>query len=179
MLDEARARMGGAASEGGFDFAAGHLDFALYTAFHILDGRREIADECIPLWQLVYHGYILSNASAETVNIMVKPALNRLKAYEFGSVPAVYYYSRFVGGSRQNWMGDDDMRCSTEEELKESVRRLKAELDAYAPYAPRQLAFMDSHRRLAKGVYETVYSDGWHTITDYNTGEIRQIAPQA
>ena len=178
MLDEARARMGGAASEGGFDFAAGHLDFALYTAFHILDGRREIADERIPLWQLVYHGYILSNASAETVNIMVKPALNRLKAYEFGSVPAVYYYSRFVGGSRQNWMGDDDMRCSTEEELKESVRRLKAELDAYAPFAPRQMAFMDSHRKLSDGVYETVYSDGWRTVADYNTNEVRLHQPE-
>ena len=178
MLDEARARMGGAASEGGFDFAAGHLDFALYTAFRILDGRAGIADERIPLWQLVYHGYILSNASAETVNTMVKPAVHRLKAYEFGSVPAVYYYSRFVGGERSNWMGESDMRCSTEEELRDSVRRLKAELDAYAPFAPRQLAFMDSHRKLSDGVYETVYSDGWRTVADYNTNEIRLIQPE-
>ena len=168
MFDLSRSHMGGSASEGGFDFTVGHLDYALYTCFHILKGQSVIADESIPLWQLVYHGYVLSNVSAETINTMVKAPAHRLKAYEYGAVPTVYYYSKFVGGNRSNWMGDDDMLCSTPEEMTDSVRRLKAELDAYAPYAAHQYATIENHRKLASGVYETTYSDGWRVYVNYN-----------
>ena len=168
ILAAAQERMGGSSSEGGIDFAAGCLDFALYIAFNIFDRRPPVADEPIPLWQLVYHGYILSNASAETVNSMVKPPKHWLKAFEYGSIPAVYYYSRFVGGERRNWMGDNDMRFSTPEELHESVRLLKEYLDRYEPYKARQLATMDNHERWADGVYCATYSDGWRVVVNYN-----------
>ena len=168
ILQSARKHMGGVASEGGMDFAAGLLDFALYISFNLFEGRPDVADEPIPLWQLVYHGYILNNASSETVNCMVKAPRHRLKAIEYGSIPAVYYYSRFVGGERKNWMGDADMRFATEAELKDSVMRLKAYLDANAPFADRQMHTMERHDKLANGVYSTTYSDGKRVLVNYN-----------
>lgn len=167
ILMDTKQRMGGVASEGGMDFAADLLDFALYISFNLLSGAPSIADEPIPLWQLVYHGYVLHNASAETVNCMVKPAQHRLKALEYGSIPAVYYYSRFVGGNRQNWMGDTDMRFSTDQELKNSVRLLKEYLKGYEPFVSRQLATMERHEQLTDQVYCTTYSDGFRVLVNY------------
>lgn len=169
ILNEARMRMGGASSEGAFDFCAETLDFALYVGFNVLDHHVPVADEPVPLWQIVYHGYILSNTSAETVNHMVKPARNRLKAYEYGSIPTIYYYSKFVTGNRKNWMGNDDMLFDTPERLKNSVALIKKELDEYREFAPRQLAFMEQHDKLAEGLYRVTYSDGWKVLFNYNT----------
>ena len=167
ILKRTRQEMGGIASEGGFDFAAENLDFSLYIAFNLLEGYPLVADEIIPLWQLVYHGYILSNPSAETVNFPVKEPDVRLKFYEYGGIPVIYFYSRFVGGAdRKNWMGDKDMTCATEEERVESVSRIKKMMEEYRPFAGRQLAFMERHDKLAEGVYQTTYSDGYRVIVN-------------
>lgn len=169
ILSETQQMIGGAASEGGFDFAAKNLDFALYIAFNLIDGMPDVADEVIPLWQLVYSGYILSNPSAETVNYMVKNPENRLRFYEFGGIPTLYFFSRFVGeNGMKNWMGDQDIYCATQEQRKKSVEQIKRMLEEYHPYARRRLAFMDEHRKIAPGVYESVYSDGYHVVVNYN-----------
>lgn len=52
---------GGVGSGGGYDFAMEELDFALYVAYNLLSNTPRLADEIIPLWQLVYNGYSLSN----------------------------------------------------------------------------------------------------------------------
>lgn len=168
ILKRAQEEFGGIASEGGFDFASENLDFALYIAYNLLSGYPVVADEIIPLWQLVYHGYILSNPSAETVNLPVKEVDNCLKFYEYGGIPVVYFYSRFVGeNGMKNWMGEQDMTCATQEERVESVRRLKRMMDDYEPFAKRQMAFMERHDKLKEGVYQITYSDGYRVIVNY------------
>lgn len=168
ILRQTQQEIGGIASEGGFDFAADNLDFSLYVAYNLLSGYPAAADEIIPLWQLVYHGYILSNPSAETVNYCIKGQDNRLRFYEFGGIPAVYYFSKFVGeNGMKNWMGEQDMLCDTVQRCTESVQKLKQMLDEYHPYAARQLAYMDRHDKLADGVYQTTYSDGYRVIVNY------------
>ena len=168
MLQQAREAIGGSGSEGAYDFAAQSLDFALYTVFNSITGMPALADQPIPLWQLVYHGYVLSNPSSETVNYMIKKPANRLRFYEYGGVPVAYYFTCFVGAnSVGDWMGSEDLYCDTEEHRRSSVQKLKAAMDEYHPFAPLQLAFMDDHRQLAEGVYETVYSDGHHTVVNY------------
>jgi hypothetical protein len=137
-------------------------------AYNLLSGKPKLADEMIPLWQIVYNGYVLSNPSAETVNYFLKSPDTRLRFYEFGGIPVVYFYSRFVTeGQRTNWMGQEDMRCATDAERKESARIIKTMLEEYHPIAQRRLAFMDAHHKLTDGVYETVYSDGWRTVVNY------------
>lgn len=170
ILAETQQAIGGVASEGGFDFAAGNLDFALYIAFNLIDGMPALADEAIPLWQMVYGGYILSNPSAETVNYTVKSPENRLKFYEFGGVPTFYFFSRFVGeNGMKNWMGDKDIYCATEQERRESVQQIKQVLEEYRPFAQRRLSFLNEHRKIGEGIYESIYGDGYHTVVNYNT----------
>ncbi len=161
ILTQTQQAIGGIASEGGYDFAAANLDFSLYIAYNLLSGAPDIAEEIIPLWQLVYHGYVLSNPSAETVNYTVKEPENRLRFFEFGGIPVLYFFSKFVGeNGMKNWMGDTDMYCATPQQRKESVRQMKRMLEDYKPFADLRLAHMDDHKKLAEGVYETTYSDG-------------------
>lgn len=168
MLQQARAAIGGAGSEGSYDFAAEGLDFALYTVFNTLEGKPDLADQPVPLWQLVYHGYILSNPSTETVNFMIKNNANRLKFYEYGGIPVLYYFTCFVGAnSVGDWMGSEDIYCDTDEHRCSSVAKIKTMMEEYRAFSPLQLAFMEDHRMLAEGVFETVYSDGHHTIVNY------------
>ena len=176
ILARARAQFGGAASEGGLDFAAANLDYALYVGFNLTQGLPPVADELIPLWQLVYHGYIFSNPWAETVNYVIKGPVNRLRFHEFGGMPTIYLNSRFVEDGK-NWMGDVDLHCATQAQQEESARQIKRELDDCAPLAGRQTAFMERHDKLAEGVYRTTYSDGWQVLVnlndhDYRDGEI-------
>ena len=175
ILARARARFGGAASEGGLDFAAANLDYALYVGFNLTQGLPPVADELIPLWQLVYHGYIFSNPWAETVNYVIKGPVNRLRFHEFGGMPTIYLNSRFVEDGK-NWMGDVDLHCATQAQQEESARQIKRELDDCAPLAGRQTAFMERHDKLAEGVYRTTYSDGWQVLVNLNDHDYRDGA---
>ena len=175
ILARARAQFGGAASEGGLDFAAANLDYALYVGFNLTQGLPPVADELIPLWQLVYHGYIFSNPWAETVNYVIKGPVNRLRFHEFGGMPTIYLNSRFVEDGK-NWMGDVDLHCATQAQQEESARQIKRELDDCAPLAGRQTAFMERHDKLAEGVYRTTYSDGWQVLVNLNDHDYRDGA---
>lgn len=171
ILAQNAAYLGGSSSEGTFDFSLPSLDFGLYTVFHLLEGRPPLADEDIPLFSLVYHGYVLSNPSAETVNYTVKDAATRLKFFEYGGNPAIYFYSRFVGEGRSNWMGDTDMYCGTDAQRRESARQIRAMMDDYMPTAARQTATMDRHEKLADGVFCITYSDGWRMAVNYTASD--------
>jgi hypothetical protein len=160
---------GGFASEGAFDHTAAGLDFALYVTFNLMGKQPDIADAVIPLWELVYHGIILSNPSAETVNVPLKGRRAELKRHEHGGRPAFYIYSRFVEGNRVNWMGQDDLTADTPEQLQKSVQLIKQVYDEYRKETDLQLAFLDEHEWLSDTVCRTRYSDG--TAFIYNYGD--------
>ena len=63
-----------------------------------------LADKNIPLWHMVYHGYVMGNPYTTTVN---PDKEDWLKIVEYGGRPAIYFYSQFVtpDGERGNWMG--------------------------------------------------------------------------
>ena len=159
-LARARETFGGVASEGGFDFAAANLDYALYVGFNLTQGLPEPADEVIPLWQMVYHGYLFSNPSAETVNYLIKGPVNRLRFHEFGGLPSFYVNSKFVNLEGKNWMGDVDLYCDTPEQRARTARVIRQTLEDDAPFVPLQSAFLDRHEKLAEGVYRSTFSDG-------------------
>ena len=133
---------------------------------------KKIADEVIPLWQLIYHGYILSNPSAETVNYCIKSPENRLRFYEYGGIPTIYYYSKFVSEEkRTNWMGAVDMVIDDTKKMQQSCERIVEMMQEYQIFAPRQMAFMQRHEKLAEGVYQTTYSDGYAVVCNYSDVE--------
>ncbi len=173
ILREARKCFGGAASEGCFDAYARELDYGLYQSFNLLGDLPDIAARRIPLWSLVYHGIILSNPSAETVNYPVKGWRERLKCHEYGGRPAIYVHSRFVGGNRSNWMGDDDITVESDEALERGVEGIRRAYDDYQSLKYLQTHFMDRHEEIAPNVFRVVYSGGDSMIFNYSEADYR------
>lgn len=165
----AKEYFGGVSSEGGYDFVAPYLDYALYASFHDCVTKKDlIDDEIIPLWQIVFHGTVLSNPCSATINPTFKDPEHMLKVIEFGGRPTYYFYSRFMNNNN-NWMGEIDCRCRDDEELCESIAKIKKGYDIYKELRYLQTEFMDKHEKVAEGVYRTTYSNGDSIVVDYNT----------
>lgn len=177
VMQISRDIFGGFASEGGFDFSLEDLDYALYTSYNVLGKQPDICDEAIPFLQMIFHGIILYNPCTETVNYCVKPEVNHLKFIEYGGRPLAYYYSKYVGeGGCGNWMGEEDLRCDTQEQLVDSVARIKKMQEEYEKLSYLQYEFMERHEEVSPNVFEVEYSDGTVITVDYNTGtyEVRK-----
>lgn len=172
FFEEAKKRFGSISSEGGMDFAAGILDFGLYSAWKVLGVKeRAIVDEFVPLWQLVYHGIMLYNATTETVNYPVKGMANHLKQYEYGGRPSAYCFSRFQSGN-VDFLGLEDIVLGKGEETRIAAEKI-AEMDReYREYYSTVNAFMDKHEKLSEGVFRTSYSNGVKVVCNYNDGSI-------
>lgn len=162
-----RELFGGFSSEGAYDHMSSTLDYALYTAFTLMNDIHPLFDEHVPLWQLVYHGIIMSNPSAETVNYVLKDWKSRLKALEYGARPVLYYYAKHVTGNRVAWMGEQDLMCDTPEMLVESVASVKKVADEYDELKYLQTEYMEEHTKLADDVFMTCYSDGSRFAFNY------------
>lgn len=163
-----RALFGGFTSESGFDHVANTLDYALYVCSWndmVLKTHIPLADRVVPLWQVVYHGIIMSTpyfstigyntdcVSPETSWVMARSdksqAERRLKNIEFGGRLAYY-------GSLTN----DAVFPKVAEAYKE-----------YKQLAYLQLEFMENHKEIAPNVFLTVYSDGSKTVVNYNKSD--------
>ena len=94
IMELSHKLFGGFSSEGCFDFAAKYLDFGLYVSWPPI--KDYMLDEEIPLWQIVYHGIILSNPTTDTVNYPIKAKQNELLLKECGGRPTFYFYSKFL-----------------------------------------------------------------------------------
>ena len=160
---------GGFASEGAFDHFVGDLDSALYVSFS--DPRKErigLVDRMAPFPQLVYNGVFAMNPFTRTVNFTAQERYWQLKLIEFGGRPVFYFYSKFKDDGK-NWMGDGDLGCATDEELRRSIATIKEGSDIYAKLAPLQFEFMEEHDSLGGGVWRTTYSDGSRVYVNYGT----------
>jgi len=171
ILEELRRTFGGAASEGGFDFCAGSLDSALTiqwdrTPFDMT--KFQLAEKYVPLWQLVYHGIILSTPFRTMINCSANPDKRfALKLAEFGGRSTYYWHSWFVTGKPPS-MGTIDLEATTDEKLRQSVAWMKTGYDEYAARSDLQYAFMDRHEQLSDGVFRVTYSNGAKMYCNYN-----------
>ena len=160
-----RAFFGGFTSESGFDHVANTLDYVLYVCSRndiVLKKAIPLADKVVPLWQIVYHGIIMSTPYFSTIAYntnSVSPTISwpmarsdksqaerRLKNIEFGGRLAYY-------GS----LTSDSVFPKVAEAYKE-----------YKELAYLQLEFMENHKEIAPNVFLTVYSDGSKTVVNYN-----------
>ncbi|MBR4099417.1 MAG: hypothetical protein IKK55_00295 [Clostridia bacterium] len=168
LMKLTREIFGGYSSEGGYDFGAKYLDFALNLDYGAGKGKP-FFDEYIPLWQLVYHGIILSNPSmAETMNFSLKDSKNpKLKLIEYGGRPTYYYYSVF----RDDWQAsaDKDLVCGTKSQLEKGIKAIKEGYELYKELSYLQNFFMEEHEKVAQGVYSVRYSDNTVITVDYNS----------
>lgn len=158
---------GGYASEGAFDHFADSLDYGLYVSFKDPKAYPNgLVDRMAPLTQLVYNGIFASNPFTRTVNFTAQDRYCQLKLIEFGGRPAFYYYSKFVSNGT-DWMGDNDLHCGTDDELRKSVALVKKGWDVYAQLGHLQFMFMEDHFEVSPGVWKTSYSNGETVVVNY------------
>lgn len=166
IMELSRKNFGGFASESGYDFAAESMDYCMYADFRIGgENNCGLCDEKIPFWHMVYHGIILYNPSTATLNYMTKKNALRLKCIELGGRPLVCYYANFA--QNNNWMGKEDFLCDTDQQLVDSVAKIKVMAQDYDLLKPERYEFIQEHHMLQDNVYETVYSNGTRVIVDY------------
>lgn len=170
ILADGAAKIGGIGSEGGYDHVADVLDFALYVTMS--DGKPNpgrLKDEYIPIWHIIYNGYIYSCPFSQSVNYSLKPVNIGMKVIEYGCHPTFYYYSAHRDDSK-NWIGTKelDLKCETEAELEESVRTVKVGYDYLKEYGYIQYLTMDRHEKLAPYIYMSTFSDGTRTVCNYS-----------
>ncbi|HNX35726.1 MAG TPA: DUF5696 domain-containing protein [Kiritimatiellia bacterium] len=157
---KARRTFGGFGSEGPCDHVANSLDFVLYVSAYPkwLGTPNPLIDRLIPLWQIAYHGIILSNPFYETIdytfetkdkwapsNELGSREKRTLKLVEFGGRP-VFYFNSY-----------------------KNLKPIKTAYDEYQPLKHLQYEFMESHDEIAKDVFLTTYSDGSETLCNYSS----------
>ncbi len=181
ILRLARQEFGSISSEGTFDFAASELDYGLYSSFDSIP--CPLADERLPLWQLVYHGYVLSNPFTKTVNPTEEQLL---KVLEYGGRPTFYYDAVFVTPDPNkdvNWMGDDDFHAHTPEDRKSSAEYISKIYHWYEGIRYLQLLTIKRHEILPDGKRRVTYENGDVVLVDYGAKKAylndKQILPMA
>ncbi len=158
---------GGFQSEAWIDSFASDVDYVMYTSFrtHLSAKDHPLFDAEIPLWQLVYHGIILSNASSTTVNYPIKEKDEQLRYFEYGSRPLLYIHSKF--GSHKNWMGDADLSVADDAQIERSAAVIAQACREWEPLKKLQYEYMDTHEEVLENVFEITYSDGTHMLVNY------------
>lgn len=169
---------GGFASECGFDHMAGKLDYINYVSNKIQpwytalsggfpknDNRAKLArfvDRYVPLWEIVYHGIILSTPDRFAQNHTLCNAKTAdsgdlkfnardgsrdfrktLKLAEFGGRP-IFYTCNFA-----------------------DIPKIKQAYDEFLPLRHLQLEFMEDHKYLSPEVTETTFGNGEKIVCNY------------
>ncbi len=141
-------------SECGMDQVANTLDYALYISGYpkYLGKKHHLMDTIVPLWQIAYHGIILSNPFMHTIDYNCHWSKSkeyikhcRLKMVEFGGRPTYYWAMR----------KDSDFKV------------LKEAYDEYAKRSHLQYEFMNYHGEISPNVFVTRYSNGTRIVTNY------------
>ncbi len=183
MLGGLRDMFGGSQSEGGVYYVAKSLDYALYGSINMNRmSRYEMIDDYVPVWHIVFNGYILNNAGAQTVNYTIKEPRWALRAIEYASRPIFYFYSAYRGKGR-NWMGENDLTMRDKADLKRSVAAVKRGYDEFKNMQHLQFCTLDDNFELAKGVKCSIFSDGTCVVVNYNkepyTYKGKVVAPES
>lgn len=159
----ARKSFGGFGSEGPCDHVAPTLDYVLYVWAYPnwLGKAHPLMDDLVPLWQITYHGIILSNPFYSTIDYnfprgktpakgnapyysLDTPQTRRLKLVEFGGRPT-FYFTNY-----------------------KNLKPIKEAYDEYQPLKYLQYEFMESHDEVGPKVFVTRYSDGSETAVNYS-----------
>ena len=174
----AREVFGAVSSEGPLDFCVDVMDYALYVNFGItIDEPPVLCEEIIPFWSLVYHGIVTCNCSYATVNEMVKDDPDLwLFNLEFGGRPTAYFHSKFRPASDAP---DQDLRCSTDEELESGIDALLRRAQEFDTIAHLQLEFIEKHEIIAPRVVRERYSDGTVITINRSSEVFDGIAPKS
>lgn len=163
----AKDLFGGISCENACDHTLKDCNFVLYVSF--FNGTLpKYVDESVPFWQIVYHGIVVSNPHATTVNAIASGKEKILKSIEYGGRPVIYYYSKFVNDGK-NWISDKDFTAENDEEICRTADLAAEEYKIFQALSHLQYEFIEEHEKLSDKIYRTTYSDGTKITVDYNT----------
>lgn len=165
ILEYARKIFGGAASECGYEHCLHNLDFVNYLGRHMLYGEgfgdkniakcsyfedkpkyNSLIDRIAPLWEIVYHGIVLSNPDKFTQGYRPKGSTNFLRLVEFGGRP-IFYSAAYS---------------------PQAIAKYKEMYDAFQPLKHLQLEFIEENKSLDEGVYITRFGNGEEIVVNYS-----------
>lgn len=168
LMEYIRGLFGAFSSEGCFDFSLKELDFGLYACFGTIGAEQTpLCDRCLPLFEVAYHGYVLYNPVATTVNFTAQSPADRLILLLRGGKPAMYFHSKFRSNGK-DWMGADDLTCIEDEAMRWSVARVKKAEEIYKPFADLQTVMMDRYDHLEDGVERATYENGTRVYGNFS-----------
>ncbi len=168
ILARAQKIFGGAQSEGSLDFAAPALDRLMYIDCDKWSPlqKKPYVDARVPLYQSVYHGVLVYNLSTELVNTLPGED-GYLRNIEYGGSPLTYFYGHFLLDEKKNWLGRRDYRYDDREGLAQAVAGLRRVYDDFERLKHLQVEFLEGHRQIADGVFETTYGNGQRVVVNY------------
>ncbi len=183
MLQGLRDLFGGSQSEGGVWFTAKSLDYAMYVTMTLNRLEKyEFIDDYVPIWHIVFNGYLLHNPASQTVNFTLKEPRYALRNAEYAARPMFYFNSAFVDNPKKNWMGNADLTYKDKADLERSVAAIKRGYDAFKEWEYLQFETMEQHDKLAEDVYCSTYSDGSRVVVNYGkepfTFEGKEVAAE-
>ncbi|MDO5580154.1 MAG: DUF5696 domain-containing protein [Planctomycetia bacterium] len=166
IFADAQKTFGGLASEGGYDWCISDLDYSLCNSFGDPKKLNRFTDRMVPIWNIVYNGFVLCTPFRVVWNYTLEEPFYRLKLIEFGGRPMFYFYAKFRH-SGQRLFGESDIVCGTDAELIESVKKIKQGYEEFEKLKSLQTEFMDIHEEIDQNVFRTVFSNGTEIISNY------------
>jgi len=173
----------GFSSEGCFDFSLKHLDYGLYTSFGLGFGNKgnPICDRLVPFFEIAYHGIVLYNPLSDTINFTIKSPADKLTLIMRGGRASFYFFSKFRTGGEPNWMGENDITSTTNEDLVRAVSAIKEGFDICRDIADIQCAYMLDYQFLGNGIEVAKYDNGISIVGNFldkeNEYNGKKIAP--
>lgn len=171
-LREMKDKLGGCASEGGYDHLSEDLDFALYIS---MLGPNTVSfdklrDAYVPLWHIVYNGYIYSCPFSRSVNYTIKEPEWAMKIQEYGGHPTFYFYAAHRDDDK-NWIGTPtcDLFAASPEDVHNSAAAIRKGWEYMKEYGYLQYETMDDHCEVAPGVFKTTFGDGTLAFCNYSS----------
>lgn len=175
ILKDGSDKIGGIGSEGGYDHVAPVLDFCLYASAGGLTKLAfdKLRDAHVPVWHIIYNGYIYSCPFSEVVNYSTKVPDISMKMQEYGCHPTFYFHAAHRDDAK-NWIGNHqtDLYCGTQEELEQSVKAIRQGYDYLREYGYIQYLRFDDHCEVADSVFRSRFSDGTRTYCNYSCSPV-------
>ncbi len=165
ILAEIHTHFGVSYSEGARDWALPELDRA-YLVSLTTETAFSFIDKKVPLFQMVYHGYLIYNSFRGGVNALPGEEIY-LRNIAYGGMPILYYHHIFnpAWSAEDGW--DRDLTFEGPEKLRDDVALIKQVTDDVQRYAWLQTCFIEDFIEHSQTLSETVYSNGASIYVNY------------
>lgn len=152
-------------SEGTRDWALPELDRA-YMIFNCIDIPLACVDEAIPLFQIVYHGFLIYNNFREGVNTFPGSRLYLLNL-AWGGLPLIYFHHLFNPNWKNGWA--NDLTFETPEKLSADTAVFKHMTNDISRLEHLRNIFISDFHWHGEELSETVFSNGSRIWTNYSS----------